>query len=123
LIAIDLSQIKNEKDNLSNFLKSKIQVIITVKGDSLFLDTGEEEPPIKSVKLLLKKFLSQKGLEDRYIVIEKKKTYSVIKKKEAARIVKQKHGKTQNTGKNVTPPSPNDLLPYFFPNRPRLRPS
>lgn len=111
MITIDLSQIKNEKGSLSDFLKSKIQVIITVKGDSLVLDTGEDKLPIKSVKMLLKKFLHQKGLEE---------TYRVIEEKEVARIVKQKHREKQNIRKKGTPPSPYDTLPYFFPNRPKL---
>lgn len=110
MITIDLSQIKNEKDNLSEFLKSRIQVTITVSEDSLILETGEEEPPVKSMKTLLKKFLRHRGLEDRYSVIEKKETYKVVEKN-----VEQKQQKKQNAEKEGTPPSVYDTLPYFFP--------
>lgn len=110
MITIDLSHIKNEKDTLSDFLRSKIWVVITVNGDSLTLDTGKEEPPVRSVKKLLKKFLRQRGLEDRYGVIEKKETYIMIEKN-----VEQKHREKQNTRKKGAPPSVYDTLPYFFP--------
>ena len=109
MITIDLSQIKNEKGNLSDFLRSKIQVIITVNGDSLVLDTGKEEPSIKSVKILLKKFLRQRGLEDRYGVVEKKETYRFIEKN-----VEQKHLEKQNSKKKGTSPSVYNTLPYLF---------
>lgn len=111
MIIIDFSEIKNEKGNLSDFLKSKIQVSIAVNGDSLVLDAGEEKLPKRSVKILLKKFLHQRGLEE---------AYRVIQEKEVARIVKRKHRGKQNTGKKGTPPSPYDTLPYYFPNRPKL---
>jgi len=82
-----------------------------VRRDSLVLDVGEEKLSRKSVKMLVKKFLHQKSLEE---------TYRVIVEKEAAKIVKQKHEKRQNTGKKVISPSPYDKLPYYFPNRPSL---
>lgn len=44
IITIDLNQVRNEKNNLSDFLKSKIQVIITINGDSLILDTEMKNP-------------------------------------------------------------------------------
>jgi len=109
-MTVDLSQIKNEKNSISDFLRSRAKVTITTRGDFLVLDFGEEKLP-KKVIMLLKKFLHQKSLEE---------TYRVIVEKEAAKIVKQKHEKRQNTGKKVTSPSPYDKLPYYFPNRPSL---
>ena len=108
MIIIEISEINNEKSNLSNFLKSTIQVSIAVKGDSLVLDAGKEKLPTSSVKRLLKKFLHQRGLED---------TYRVIKEKEIIQIVKRKHSEKQHSRKKATPPSSYNTLPYFFPNR------
>jgi hypothetical protein len=110
-MTVDLSQIRNEKNEISDFLESRIKVTITRRGDFLVLDLGEEKLPPKKVIMLLKKFLHQKSLEE---------TYRVIVEKEAAKIVKQKHEKRQNTEKKVSSPSPYDKLPYYFPNRPRL---
>jgi len=110
-MTVDISQIRSEKSNISDFLESRIKVTITRRGDFLVLDLGEEKLPPKNVIMLLKKFLHQKSLEE---------TYRVSVEKEDARIDKQKDEKRQNTGKKRTSPSPYEKLPYYFPNRPRL---
>jgi hypothetical protein len=102
---------KQETDDLSTFLPSRLQVILTVRGDVFVLDTGDEKLPLQRVKMLLKKFLHQQNLEA---------MYKVMGEQEAARIVKQKRGQKQKVGKKGTAPSPYDTLPYFFPNRPKL---
>lgn len=114
IITIDLNQVRNEKNNLSDFLKSKIQVIITINGDSLILDTGDEEPSIKSIKELLRKFLRQRCLEEKYGIIEEKKTYKIIERKDTKN-AKLKDNEKRDSKRGGKPPSVYHTLPYLFP--------
>ena len=109
MIVVDLSEMKDELGDFSEFLKSKIRASIVVNGESLVLDTGEEKLLTKRVKTLVKKFLHQRGLAE---------AYKVIEAKEVVRVAKRKHGEKRKAAKKRTAPSPYDTLPYFFPNRP-----
>ena len=104
-----MSEIKEERDYLSDFLKSRIRVSIAVKGESLVLDAGEEKLLTKSVKAFVKRFLHQRGLIEAYRVIEER---------EVIRVTKRKHKEERRVRDKGTEPSSYDTLPYFFPNRP-----
>jgi hypothetical protein len=97
---------KQEKDDLSTFLPSRLQVILTVRGDVFVLDTGDEKLPLQRVKMLLKKFLHQQNLEA---------MYKVMGEQEAARIVKQKRGQKQKSRKEGNSPFTLRHVTLFFP--------
>ncbi len=104
-----MSEMKEERDYLSDFLESRIRVSIAVKGESLVLDVGEEKLLTKSVKAFVKRFLHQRGLSEAYRVIEEG---------EVIRVAKRKHKKERRVRDKGTEPSSYDTLPYYFPNRP-----
>ena len=109
MIAIDLSEIKEERDYLTDFLKSKIRGSVAVRGESLVLDAGEEKLLVKNVKTFVKRFLHQRGLSEAYRVIEEG---------DVIRVTKRKHREERRVKEKGTEPSSYDTLPYFFPNRP-----
>jgi hypothetical protein len=104
-----MSEIKEERNYLTDFLKTRIQVSIAVKGESLVLDAEEEKLLTKNVKVFVKRFLHQRGLSEAYRVIEER---------EVIRVAKRKHREERRVRDKGTEPSSYDTLPYYFPNRP-----
>jgi len=104
-----MSELENERGNLSTFLKSKIRVPITVEGKRLVVGSREERLLPRDVKTHVKQFLYHRGLSE---------TYRVIEEHEVVRITKRKHKGERRVEKKGTPPSPYDTMPYYFPIHP-----
>lgn len=110
LITVDVGKLKNERQYLFIFLKSKIQVPITAMDEVLVIDPREKTTSPKDVKTYVKRFLHHKGLSE---------TYGVTEEHGVVRITKRKHKvKRKVEKKGMTPPSPYDTLPYYFPSHP-----
>ncbi len=106
MIKIDVSELKDERENLSEFLAAKISVSVVSKGTTLLFD--KEELSARNLKTFVKKFLHVRNLSESYRVVEEEKTIRIVRRKS-----KGKHG----TEKKGTTPSPYSTLPYFFPSR------
>ena len=78
MITIDMSEIKEERNYLTDFLKTRIQVSIAVKGESLILDARKEKLLTMSIKAFVKRFLHQRGLSEAYRVIEEREVSSEL---------------------------------------------
>ena len=109
MITIDVSELRNECDELSEFLKSKLQASIIIK-DTMLVITPEETLSIKDAKEYVKRFLHYKGLSEICKVTEEKEVIKIAKRKKVGRQKPKKKGKE---------PTSYDTLPYFFPNRPQ----
>ncbi len=107
MLVIDLNQVRDEQGAILDFLRSRTQATVTAKGNSLVLEADEGELSARDVKMLLKKFLHQRGLDG---------AYRVVGEREVVRIVRQRE-KRRPRAKSGVPPSPYDTMPYFFPNR------
>ncbi|MDQ1280499.1 MAG: hypothetical protein QG670_1762 [Thermoproteota archaeon] len=114
LITIDISELENGRNGLSDFLRSRIHASITIKGKTLFLDLSEEKLSPRDVKTLVKSFLHREGLSEIYKVNEEKEVVKIFKRGNGGE--RERRPKTKGT-----PPSSYDTLPYFFPNRPQIR--
>ncbi len=104
-----MSEIKDERVNLFEFLKSKTKASITAKSKELIMEFGEGELSGRNLKTTVKRFLHQRGLSEAYRVTEES---NII------RISKRKHMEPRKVENKGREPSPYDTLPYFFPNRP-----
>jgi len=105
---IDMSELKNERDGLSEFLRSKFQASVITK-DKMLVITSEEALSTKDVKEYVKRFLHHRGLSEIYRVIEENDVIRITERK--------KVGKRKPEKKGIEPSS-YDTLPYFFPKRP-----
>ena len=59
MMMIDVSELENEANNLTDFLKSKIPAAITLEKNMLAIDVGEETLSPEKVKAFVKRFLYQ----------------------------------------------------------------
>lgn len=80
MITIDISELKSERDNLSNFLKLKLRASIIVRDRSLVINS-EEVLSSRDVKAFVKRFLHHRGLSEIYRVIEEKKLSELLYEK------------------------------------------
>lgn len=103
-----MSELKNERGRLSDFLKLKLRASIVVKGKILVVGSEERLSP-KDVKTCVKRFLYHRGLSE---------NYRVIKEHETIRITKRRLSKKKRVKKKGIPPSSYDTLPYLFPTHP-----
>jgi len=108
LISVNVGELEGERQSLSAFLKSELQVSVTVKSKVLILDSKEKKVLPREVKTLVKRFLNHKGLSGNYRVTEEHDVVRIAKHEHRASKPREKH----------TPPSPYNTLPYFFPVHP-----
>jgi hypothetical protein len=108
LITIDISELRSELDDLSEFLKIKLQASVITK-DNILVINSEKALSSKDAKTFIKWFLHHKGLS---------KNFRVIEEKETIKIVERKIMRKRKAEKKGIEPSSYDTLPYFFPNRP-----
>lgn len=65
-LKVDLGELKDEKDSLSEFLSSKLKIDVTSSGNKLFVDS--EKLSIKELERLVNKFVYHQNLMDKYWV-------------------------------------------------------
>ena len=109
MITIDVSEIKDERFNLFEFLKSKIKASIAIKRKELIIEFGEDDLSHRNLKTIVKRFLHHKGLSEDHRVTEENNIISISKRK---------HIESRKIEKKGRASSPYDTLPYYFPNRP-----
>jgi hypothetical protein len=92
---VDLGELHDEKENLSSFLHSSLNVDVTSKGNELLVDSDRLSSP--ELKRTVRKFVYHRHLNNTYWV-DLKASVVKINKFEAAK----KHKKRKKEG---TPPS------------------
>ena len=94
-LTVDLSELENERKSLSNFLRSKLKVDVTSKGNKVLVDS--ENLSSKELKRLVNKFLYRRNLMNNYWVALKGRVVKINKFKRAEKKKERK--------KKRTPPS------------------
>ncbi len=94
-LTVDLGELKDEIESLSNFLRSKLKVDVTSTGNRVLVDS--ENLSSKELKRLVTKFLYRRNLMNKYWVELKSGGVKVNKFKRS-----EKHEKRKKKG---TPPS------------------
>ena len=109
MITVDASELKEEIDSLSNFLKLRTDMSIDCKGGKLVLQSGNRMVCGRDVKTYVKRFLHKRGLSEFYRATEEKDTI---------RITRKKHERRRLSDRKGINPSSYQTVPYFFPNHP-----
>jgi hypothetical protein len=109
MITVDASEIKEEINSISDFLKLRTAMSIDIKGGKLLLHLEDKTVSGRDVKTYVKRFLHRRGLSKIYRVTEDKDTLRISKRKDARRHQTERRG---------TGPSSYQTVPYYFPNHP-----
>jgi len=94
-LKVDLGELKNEKESLSNFLRSKLKADVTSSGNRVILDS--EELSSKELERIVNKFVYHRNLMNKYWVALEGGVVKINKLKHTEKREKQK--------KKGTPPS------------------
>jgi len=94
-LKVDLGELKNEKEALSNFLRSKLKADVTSSGNRVILDS--EELSSKELERIVNKFVYHRNLMNKYWVALEGGVVKINKLKHTEKREKQK--------KKGTPPS------------------
>ena len=94
-LTVDLGELKDEIESLSNFLRSKLKVDVTPSGNKVSVDS--ENLSSKELKRLVSKFVYRRNLMNKYWVELKSGGVKINKFKRS-----EKHEKRKEKG---TPPS------------------
>ncbi len=94
-LRVDLSELENERETLSDFLRAKLKVDITSSGNKVLVDS--ENLPQKELKRLVNKFVYHRNLNHKYWVALESNLVKINKFKRS-----EKHEKRKEKG---TPPS------------------
>jgi len=91
-LKVDLGDLKDEKESLSNFLHSKLKLDVTSSGNKVLVDSENLSP--KELKKSVNKFIYHKNLMNRYWVGLEKGVVKVNKFKRPEKHEKRKGKKT-----------------------------
>jgi len=92
---VDLGELKDEKESLSSFLRSKLKVDVTSSGNKVLVDS--ENLSSKELKRIVNKFVYHRNLMN---------NYWVALESDVVKINKFKHSeKKEKRKKKGTPPS------------------
>ena len=65
-LKVDLGELKDEKESLSSFLRSKLKVDVTLSGNKVLVDS--ENLSSKELKRMVNKFVYHRNLMNKYWV-------------------------------------------------------
>jgi len=106
LIEVELGDLKKFGKDLSETLKQRMKIEITVKGGTLILnDSDNHQVNMKDAKLQMKHALHQLKLSEEYRVLSEHHKIRLVR-------VEQKSHYAEKRG---AAPPPSQSLPYFFP--------
>jgi len=94
-LKVDLGELEDERESLSNFLRSKLKVDVTSSGNKVLVDC--ENLSSKELKRLVSKFVYRRNLMNKYWVALKGGVVKINKFKRAK--------KKEERKKKGTPPS------------------
>jgi len=95
---VDLGELQDEVESLSNFLRSKLKVDVTSSGNKVYVDS--ESLSSKELKRFVTKFVYRRHLMNKYWVAQEKSVVKIKKFKRSKK--KEKREKREEKG---TPPS------------------
>jgi len=108
LLIIELKDLRREARAAAQFLHSRMQVPVQLQGGQLRL----RDMPARGVKILLRKFLHQKGLGSYRVRV----VHSGL-----VEVFAPEHTRPTGTGRvRGSAPSPGATMPYAFPFSPSL---
>jgi hypothetical protein len=91
-LRVDLGELKGENENLSSFLRSKLEVEVALRGSKLFVDS--ETLSAEELKRVVNKFVYHQNLHHKYWV---------GLKGDVVKINRLKHSKKKTEKKGTTP--------------------
>lgn len=94
-LKVDLGEMKDEKETLSDFLHVKLKVAVTSSGNKVLVDS--ENLPPEELKRLVNKFVYHRNLSNKYWVALESNVVKINKFKRSEKNEKRK--------KKGTPPS------------------
>jgi len=94
-LRVDLGELEEERETLSNFLRTKLKVDINSSGNKVLVDS--ESIPPKELKRLVNKFVHRRNLMNKYWVALEKDVVKINKFKRPEKNEKRKS--------KATPPS------------------
>ena len=111
MLSVDLGELTDEKESLSNYLRLKLKVDVTAKGNNVFVHS--QNLPSEELKRLVNKFVYHQNLMNKYGVVLENHDIRIIrfevpgqKKKESKKTSSSKGYDKKPTGKKKgTPPS------------------
>jgi hypothetical protein len=95
---VDLSELENERESLSDFLRAKLKVDIASKGNKVLVDS--ENLPPKDLKRLVNKFVYHRNLHHKYWVALESGVVKINKFKRSEKKEKRKAGTPPSTIKH-----------------------
>jgi hypothetical protein len=108
LVILDLGDLKKEKHALAEFLQSKLQMPVKIKGNILVLGDEESKTRKNDVKVYIKTYLHQRGYS---------KMYRVTVNRQQVRLTKTDLQKRRKAPKEGLTPHPADTMPWYYPWR------
>ena len=94
-LKVDLGELEDERESLSNFLRLKLKVDVTLSGNRVLVDS--ENLSSKELKRMVNKFVYHRNLMDKYWVALESNVVKINKLKRTEKKEKRK--------KKGTPPS------------------
>jgi len=94
-LKVDLGELEDERESLSNFLRLKLKVDVTLSGNRVLVDS--ENLSSKELKRMVNKFVYRRNLMDKYWVALESNVVKINKLKRTEKKEKRK--------KKGTPPS------------------
>ena len=94
-LKVDLGELKDERESLSSFLRSKLKVDVTSSGNKVLVDSENLSP--QELKRLVNKFVYHRNLMNKYWVALESNVVKINKFKHAEKKEKRK--------RKGTPPS------------------
>ena len=89
---MDLGELENERETLSDFLRAKLKVDITSSGNTVLVDS--ENLPPKELKRLVNKFVYRRNLMNKYWVALESGVVKINKFKRSEKHEKRKSKRT-----------------------------
>ncbi len=81
MVFIDISELKDESQELQTFLKNKLEVEIKIDDKKMNVASDEEQISKKRIKEYIERFFYRKKLTDDYSVRNEKEGFKIVKKK------------------------------------------
>jgi hypothetical protein len=91
-LKVDLDELEDETESLSSFLRSKLKVDVTSRGNKVWVDS--ENLSSKELKRLVNKFVYRRNLMNKYWVALEGGTVRINKFKHSEKHEKQKRKET-----------------------------
>jgi hypothetical protein len=97
-LKVDLGELESERESLSSFLRSKLDVAVTLRGNKLLVDSDFSSS--SELKRLVNKFVYHRNLNHKYWVALENGVVKINKLERSEKKGKQKKGTVPSTIKH-----------------------